>query len=250
MWVWTELLFGGSPPIAPLKLEEPKPSSHSPSLPTLSPPGSYCNAPGGGGPAGVGGGVQERRGWSLQAALGARPTSGGTRNGTAKGERPKSVIWSWSFVWKCFNHVYVQQKGFFNKFSIFLKRVSLLNPRVRTNFVAFPWERARKEPQSSVRFWAATCMEFNKQLFGNSREGTKLDWTYFKQFLFMTFCKVLLWIEKETKIHKSQEVWQDVVKYRKLGNGRNTVSRVLMRRRELTEPHWVLGQTWWVLRKT
>ena len=28
-----------------------------------------------------------------------------------------------------------------------------------------------------------------------------------------------------------------------LGNGRNTVSRVLFRRRELTEPHWVLGQT-------
>ena len=26
-----------------------------------------------------------------------------------------------------------------------------------------------------------------------------------------------------------------------LGNGRNTVSRVLFRRRKLTEPHWVLG---------
>ena len=35
-----------------------------------------------------------------------------------------------------------------------------------------------------------------------------------------------------------------------LGNGRNTVSRVLFRRRGLTEPHWVLGQTRWVLRKT
>ena len=35
-----------------------------------------------------------------------------------------------------------------------------------------------------------------------------------------------------------------------LGNGRNTVSRVLFRRRELTEPHWVLGQTQWVLRRT
>ena len=35
-----------------------------------------------------------------------------------------------------------------------------------------------------------------------------------------------------------------------VGNGRNTVSRVLFRRRELTEPHWVLGQTRWVLRKT
>ena len=36
----------------------------------------------------------------------------------------------------------------------------------------------------------------------------------------------------------------------KIGNGRNTVSRVLFRRRELTEPHWVPGQTRWVLRKT
>ena len=35
-----------------------------------------------------------------------------------------------------------------------------------------------------------------------------------------------------------------------LGNGRNTVSRVLFRRRELTEPHWVLRQTRWVLRET
>ena len=35
-----------------------------------------------------------------------------------------------------------------------------------------------------------------------------------------------------------------------LGNGRNTVSRVLFRRSELTEPHWVLRQTRWVLRKT
>ena len=32
--------------------------------------------------------------------------------------------------------------------------------------------------------------------------------------------------------------------------GRNTVSRVLFRRRELAEPHWVLRQTRWVLRKT
>ena len=36
----------------------------------------------------------------------------------------------------------------------------------------------------------------------------------------------------------------------KVGNGWNTVSRVLFRRRELTEPHWVLRQTRWVLRKT
>ena len=35
-----------------------------------------------------------------------------------------------------------------------------------------------------------------------------------------------------------------------IGNGRNTVSRVLFWRRELTELHWVLGQIRWVLRKT
>ena len=38
--------------------------------------------------------------------------------------------------------------------------------------------------------------------------------------------------------------------YAKLGNGRSTVWRVLFRRRALTEPHCVLGQTRWVLRKT
>ena len=56
---------------------------------------------------------------------------------------------------KCFNHVHVQKRRF-TEFLIFLKRVSLLNPWVRVNFVAFPWERTRKEPRSSVRFWAAT----------------------------------------------------------------------------------------------
>ena len=35
-----------------------------------------------------------------------------------------------------------------------------------------------------------------------------------------------------------------------LGNERNTVSRVLFRRRELTEVHWVALQARWVLRKT
>ena len=65
---------------------------------------------------------------------------------------------------KCFNHVHVQKRGF-TKFPVFLKRVSLLNPQVRTNFVAFPIERTRKEPRNSV------------QLFGSSREGTELDRT-------------------------------------------------------------------------
>ena len=48
-----------------------------------------------------------------------------------------------------------KQRGF-TKFSVFLKRVSLLIPQLRMNFLAFPLERTRKEPRSSVRFWAAT----------------------------------------------------------------------------------------------
>ena len=65
------------------------PSSQTPSLPALSfplpptPLGSFCKAPGGGGPGWWGGRVLGRKGVAggggLQAALGARPTSGGTR---------------------------------------------------------------------------------------------------------------------------------------------------------------------------
>ena len=44
------------------------------------------------------------------------------------------------------------QRRAFTEFSVFLQRVSSLNPRVRTNFVAFPIERTRREPRSSVRF--------------------------------------------------------------------------------------------------
>ena len=80
---------------------------------------------------------------------------------------------------KCFNHGHVQKRGF-TKFSVFLKRVSLLNPRVRTNFVAFPIERTRKEPRSSLRVWPRPG--FSKQLCGSGREGTESDRTYFKQF--------------------------------------------------------------------
>ena len=39
---------------------------------------------------------------------------------------------------------------------MFLKRVSLLNPRVRTNFVAFPLERTRKGPRIAGVFKGAT----------------------------------------------------------------------------------------------
>ena len=56
--------------------------------------------------------------------------------------------------WKSLNHVHVQKRGF-TKLSVSLKRVSLLNPQVRANCVAFPVERTRQEPRSSVRFWAA-----------------------------------------------------------------------------------------------
>ena len=68
----------------------------------------------------------------------------------------------------------------FTKFSVFLKRVSSLNPRVHTNFVAFPLERTRKSLE--VRFDFGPRPGFSKQLFGSSREGSELDWTYFKHF--------------------------------------------------------------------
>ena len=73
-----------------------------------------------------------------------------------------------------------KQRGF-TKFSMFLKLVSLLNPGVRTNFVTFPLERTRKSLE--VRFGFGPKPGFSKQLFGSSREGTKMDWTSFKQFL-------------------------------------------------------------------
>ena len=69
-----------------------------------------------------------------------------------------------------------KQRGF-TKFSVFLKRVSLLNPRVRTNFVAFPLETTGKSLE--VRFDFGPQPGFSKQLFGSSWEGTKLDWSFF-----------------------------------------------------------------------
>ena len=53
-----------------------------------------------------------------------------------------------------------------------------------------------------------------------------------------------------TKTMGIQGANQGFPKPRVLGNGRNSVLRVLFRRSELTEPHWVLRQTRWVLRKT
>ena len=87
MWVWPELVFGGSPlsPIAiggPFAQANPLPSPPSPSLFPPTPLGSFCKVPGGGGPSWWGGGVLGRKGLEgggVQAALGARPTSGGTR---------------------------------------------------------------------------------------------------------------------------------------------------------------------------
>ena len=67
------------------------------------------------------------------------------------------------------------------KFSVFLRRVSLLNLADRTNFVAFPLERTGKSLE--VQFDFGPRPGFSKQLFGSSREGTKLDWTCFKRFL-------------------------------------------------------------------
>ena len=69
-------------------------------------------------------------------------------------------------------------KGF-TQFSVFLKRVSLVNPQVRTNFVAFPLERTTGK-SLEVQFDFGPRPGFSKQLFGSSREGTELDWTCFK----------------------------------------------------------------------
>ena len=57
--------------------------------------------------------------------------------------------------------------------------------------------------------------------------------------------------EASERLHESC-LWslKNFASSRLLGNRRNTVSRVMLRRRELTEPHWVLGQTGWALRKT
>ena len=78
-----------------------------------------------------------------------------------------SLLFSFSdfivIVWRVF--LSFQKRGF-TKFSVFLKRVSLLTRRVRANFVAFPLERTRKAPRSSVRFRATTGV--SKQLFGSS----------------------------------------------------------------------------------
>ena len=84
-------------------------------------------------------------------------------------------------VRQCFNHVHVQTRGF-TKFLVFLKRESLLNPRVRTNFVAFPLERTTGK-SLEVQFDFGPRPAFSKQLFGSSRKGTESDRTYFKQFL-------------------------------------------------------------------
>ena len=86
-------------------------------------------------------------------------------------------------VLKVFNHVHVQKRGF-TKLSVFLKRASLLNPRVRPNFMAFPLERTTGK-SLEVRFDFGPRPGFSKQLFGSSREGTEWDWTYFyiRQFL-------------------------------------------------------------------
>ena len=68
-----------------------------------------------------------------------------------------------------------KKKGF-TKFSVFLKQVSLLNPQVRTNFVAFPIERTTGK-SLEVRFDFGSRPGFSKQLFGSSREsGTRKVW--------------------------------------------------------------------------
>ena len=66
-------------------------------------------------------------------------------------------------------------------------------------------------------------------------------------------CRTCMW-QQNAHTENTEEIRSASCDFRTttdfLGNGRNTVSRVLFRRRELTEPHWVLQQTRRVLRKT
>ena len=87
MWVWPQLVFGGSP-ASPIVIGGPIPQAKplpSPPSPSLSPPPTlalFARLREGAAQAGGGGGVLGRKGvegGGLQAALGARPTSGGTR---------------------------------------------------------------------------------------------------------------------------------------------------------------------------
>ena len=94
------------------------------------------------------------------------------------------IHWSQAFVLffqKCLTTSMSKQ---FTQFSVFLKGVSLLNPRVRTNFVAFPFGKSQERASKFSSILGRDQGLFSKQLFGSSREGTELDWTCFKQFLF------------------------------------------------------------------
>ena len=78
------------------------------------------------------------RGWGAGRVLGGVTTQ--KKEGVSLKNGAQKLVRFWRggiLIWKCFNHVHVQKRGS-TKFSVFLKRVSLLNPRVRTNFVAFP----------------------------------------------------------------------------------------------------------------
>ena len=86
MWVWPQLVFGGSPPY-PIVIGGPFPPRQTPSLPTLSFQGAAQAVRGGRGPRAQGGGG----GAGLQAALGARPTSGVTRRSYGRGAW---ILWS------------------------------------------------------------------------------------------------------------------------------------------------------------
>ena len=82
---------------------------------------------------------------------------------------------------KCFNHVYVQKRGF-TKFSVFLKRASLLNPRFRTNFVVFSY---RKNQERASKF--GSILGRDRGLVNNcsAAAGRAPNWTghTLKQFL-------------------------------------------------------------------
>ena len=90
MWVWPQLVFGGSPPQPHIAIGGPFPQAKalpSPPAPSLFPPpplALFAMLRDGAAQSGVGGGVlgcKGGRGEGPPAVLGARPTSGATRSG-------------------------------------------------------------------------------------------------------------------------------------------------------------------------
>ena len=270
MWVWPQLMFGGSPPIPhynclqrtlptsqttprPLLPSSPNPPSmktHTPQIwgVTIHPPnlggesskipcfevffeGHFLNLGGeiftlqiggvwvfrvalfarlreGAGPRLVGGeGSQGARGWrggGLQAALGARPTSGGARDIFLK---PRSTAGCPLGHPAC-----VPPKLLF---AVSFSREN--NRKEREREKDRDRDRETKRRRHKKQNMETTAKTTKQHPHGQSlRQRDKNE-------------------QSRHRYLGKRHIQPDRVL--KLGNGRNTVSRVLFRRRELTEPH-------------